>query len=235
MYLFDDQFWGIKVMQFKRTTVISYSLLLVIVSSLMTVLFYHVFVFKSFSSESDNQTSPQKELTIAQAEKSPIKENNSIIEVMSYGCHYCAANEDNVREFVKKLPAGVVFESIHINTEKSGLSAFAPIFATLQEMGVEPAVRDSAYNAIIARGINLTDTTELDKWLVKNSIDAAEYKKARTSEAVKHRLDEMSAITDFYDITATPIFIINKRFVVAQDSSFSEFSKRMLNLLGKDK
>ena len=73
MYLFDDQFWGIKVMQFKRTTVISYSLLLVIVSSLMTVLFYHVFVFKSFSSDSDNQTSPQKELTIEQAEKSPIK------------------------------------------------------------------------------------------------------------------------------------------------------------------
>ncbi|MGO1238170.1 MAG: thiol:disulfide interchange protein DsbA/DsbL, partial [Hafnia alvei] len=54
-------------------------------------------------------------------------------------------------------------------------------------------------------------------------------------EAVKNRLDEMSAITDFYDITATPIFIINKRFVVAQDSSFPEFSKRMLNLLGKDK
>ena len=102
-------------------------------------------------------------------------------------------------------------------------------------MGVEPAVRDSAYNAIIARGINLTDAAELNKWLLKNSIDVAEYKKARASEAVKNRLDEMSAITDFYDITATPIFIINKRFVVAQDSSFPEFSKRMLNLLGKDK
>ncbi len=185
MYLFDDQFWGIKVMQFKRTTVISYSLLLVIVSSLMTVLFYHVFVFKSFSSESDNQTSPQKELTIAQAEKSPIRENNSIIEVMSYGCHYCAANEDNVREFVKKLPTGVVFESIHINTEKSGLSAFAPIFATLQEMGVEPTVRDSAYNAIIARGINLTDAAELNKWLLKNSIDVAEYKKREPVKPLK--------------------------------------------------
>ncbi|WP_421355670.1 DsbA family protein [Pseudocitrobacter faecalis] len=220
--------------RYKRISIIGYSLFLIIISSLMTVLCYHLFVFNTFKSD-DNQTLPFREISAAQVADSPITEENSIIEVMSYGCHYCAANEENLSNFAKGLPAGYKFKSIHIADDSNGLAAFASVFATLEEMGIEEKMRDSAYNAVITRGINISNEKALKDWLKKNNISLSDYKHANDSTAVKQRLQEMAEITKFYNINATPMFIINKRYVVAQDRDFPEFAQRMMQLLEKDK
>ncbi|MEB4673587.1 DsbA family protein [Enterobacteriaceae bacterium G50] len=220
--------------RYKRISIIGYSLLLIITSSLMTVLCYHLFVFNTFKSD-DNQTLPFREISAAQVANSPITEENSIIEVMSYGCHYCAANEENLSNFAKDLPTGYEFKSIHIADDDNGLAAFASVFATLEEMGIEEKMRDSAYNAVITRGINISNEKALEDWLKKNNISVSDYKHAHDSNAVKQRLQKMAEITKFYNINATPMFIINKRYVVAQDRDFPEFAQRMMQLLEKDK
>ncbi|WP_336221753.1 DsbA family protein [Citrobacter amalonaticus] len=220
--------------KFKRITIISYSLFLIVISSLMTVLCYHIFVFNTFAAD-DSKTQAFREVSAEQVANSPIKEDHSIIEVMSYACHYCAANEENLAEFSQSLPPGITFTSVHITSENNGLAAYAPIFATLEEMGIEKNVRDSAYNAIITRNIDLTDDNVLKKWLIKNNIDVTKFNTLRQSDAVKDRLSEMAAITAHYNINATPVFIINKRYVVAQDSEFPQFAQRMLQLLKEDK
>ncbi|ADF59943.1 Thiol:disulfide interchange protein DsbA [Enterobacter cloacae subsp. cloacae ATCC 13047] len=166
---------------------------------------------------------------------SPIKNDRSIIEVMSYGCHYCAANEENLAEFSRTLPPDSTFTSIHIADEDNGLAAYAPLFATLEAMGIEKQIRDSAYNAIITRNVDLTDEKKLNGWLVKNNIDVVKFNTFRLSKAVKERLSEMAAITAYYDINATPMFIINKRYVVAQDREFPAFAQRIRELLEEDK
>ncbi|MBE4854618.1 DsbA family protein [Enterobacter cloacae complex sp. P40RS] len=204
------------------------------VSALITVLYYHIFVFSSFAKD-DSQTQAFQEVSSEQLAKSPIKEPYGIIEVMSYGCHYCAANEDNLTEFSRALPQGSTFTAIHIAGDNNGLAVWAPVFATLEAMGVEKTVRESAYNAIITKNIDLTNEKNLDAWLVKNHIDVSKFKKLRYSKAVKDRLNEMTAITEHYNISATPMFIINKRYVVAQDSEFPTFAQRMLKLLKEDK
>lgn len=219
---------------FKRITIISYSLFLIVISSLMTVLFYHIFIFNTFATD-DTQTQAFREVSAEQIANSPIKEDRSIIEVMSYGCHYCAANEDNLAEFSRTLPPGSTFRVIHLASDRTSLAAYAPIFATLEEMGIEKNVRDSAYNAVITRNIDLTNKQALENWLTKNNIDTAKFAAARESNAVKDRIAEMAAITRHYDINATPMFIINKRYVVAQDSDFPQFAQRMLQLLKEDK
>ncbi|KNC95736.1 thiol:disulfide interchange protein DsbA/DsbL [Trabulsiella odontotermitis] len=216
--------------QFKRAGIISYSLFLIIVSALMTVLCYHLFVFNTFATD-DTQTQALREVSAEQVKNSPIKDDNSIIEVMSYGCHYCAANEENLTEFTRTLPPGAVFKTIHITSDTNGLAAYAPVFATLEEMGLEEKTRDSAYNAIITRNVNLADEQTLLTWLVKNNIDVKQFQATRQSDAVKARLANMAEITRHYDITATPMFIINKRYVVAQDRDFPDFAKRMQQLL----
>lgn len=205
--------------QFKRITIISYSLCLIVISSLMTVLCYHIFVFNTFATD-NSQTQSFREVSAEQIAQSPIKDVHSIIEVMSYGCHYCAANEENLAEFSRTLPPGSSFTAIHITSEDSGLAAYAPIFATLEEMGIEKNVRDSAYNAVITRNVDLTDEKALNAWLVKNNIDVDKFNTLRQSDAVKNRLSTMAAITAHYDINATPMFIINKRYVVAQTVNF---------------
>ncbi|CAO98060.1 Thiol:disulfide interchange protein DsbA [Erwinia tasmaniensis Et1/99] len=220
-------------MKFKPIAIVGYSLFLVVTSSLITVLYYHLFVFNTFAGD-NSQTQSLREVSREQVVSSPIKEDHSIIEVMSYGCHYCAANEEDLAKFSRSLPAGSVFKTIHIAGGGSGLAAYAPIFATLTEMGVEEQYRDSAYNAIIARNIDLNNENALVSWLKKNDIDVEKYQSVRQSDAVKQRIDDMADITRHYAINATPMFIINKRYVVAQDRDFPEFAQRMQKLLKKD-
>lgn len=218
--------------QFSRAGFIGYSLFLVVISALITVLFYHIFIFKSFSS-SGNAQATFIELSAEQVENGPIKDANSIIEVMSYGCHYCAVNEDNIARMVRTLPEGITFTAIHLTKDGSPLAAFAPIFATLEEMGIEKDKRDAIYNSVITRGVNLADNSVLEAWLVKNDISIDRYESVRQSEAVKHRLNTMAAITQYYNVNATPTFIVNKRYVMTQEGTFEEFARKMVNLIEK--
>lgn len=219
--------------RFKPITVILYTLSIIIASSLMTVLFYHIFVFNSFSNN-ENQDSSFIEFTNEQVQLSPIKEKNSIIEVLSYGCHYCAVNDENVSQFAKALPEDATFKVIHLSTNNGGgLAAYAPIFATLEEMGIESNFRTKLYNAVINNKIELTKADVLDNWLKEQGIDTAEYSNVSQSQAVKARLKDLTEITQYYQISGTPAFIINKRYVVYQDRNFPEFTTYMIELLGK--
>ena len=221
--------------RFKPITITLYTLFVIIASSLMTVLFYHIFVFNSFSNN-ENQDSSFIEFTDQQVQLSPIKEDNSIIEVLSYGCHYCAVNDENVNQFTKTLPEDVTFKVVHLNTGNgAGLAAYAPIFATLEEMGIESNFRTKLYNAVINNKIELTKTDILEKWLKEQGIDTAEYTNVSQSQAVQARLIHLADITQYYQISGTPAFIINKRYVVYQDRDFPEFTAYMIELLDKSK
>jgi thiol:disulfide interchange protein DsbA len=219
--------------QYGRATVIGYSLFLIVISALMTVLFYHIFIFQTFTSTSEEAEVKLIELSAEQVKNSPIKDANSIIEVMSYGCHFCAANEENVARMVNNLPEGVSFSAIHIVKEGNPLAAYAPVFATLEEMGIEKEKRDEIYNSVIARGVNLANDSVLEGWLVKNNISVDRYDAVRQSQAVKDRLNYMAAVSQYYNINATPMFIVNKRYVLVQDGTFPEFAQKMIQLLQK--
>lgn len=208
---------------------IIYTLFVALISSLSTVLFYHVFIFNTFSAATSHPPS-LREIAPDSVISSPIKKENTIIEVMSYGCHFCEKMEADIAEFAKELPSGGI-EVIHITADGKGLAAWAPLFATLQEMGIETRMRNQAYSAVISRNINLADENVLNSWLKENEIDVDEYHRVRSSEAVAQRLEYMASITRHYKINATPIFIINKKFVVAKDRPFAEFSQRMRQLL----
>ncbi|MBI6190398.1 thiol:disulfide interchange protein DsbA/DsbL [Providencia rettgeri] len=219
--------------RFKPITITLYTLFVIIASSLMTVLFYHIFVFNTFSND-DAQGSSFIEFNSEQVLLSPIKENNSIIEVLSYGCHYCAVNHDNVSQFEKTLPENVNFKVVHLAMDNNmGLAAYAPIFATLEEMGLESQLRQDLYTAVINDKLDLANKDVLNQWLKRHNIDSTQYLKTSESQAVQERLKNMLEISKFYQITGTPAFIINKRYVVYQDRDFADFTAYMLELLDK--
>ncbi|EPL9569288.1 DsbA family protein [Providencia rettgeri] len=220
-------------MHFKPITITIYTIFVAVISSLMTVLFYHIFIFNSFSNSNVDDSS-FVEFNTAQVLSSPIKEDNSIIEIFSYGCHYCALSHDNMAKFEKELPEGVTFKAIHLAMDNNlGLAAYAPIFATLEEMGVEAKLRQELYNSVINEKLDLTKKDILDTWLKQHDIDPVKYFEVSQSSAVKDRIKYMAEVTQYYQITGTPAFIINKRYVVYQDRDFPEFSAYMLELLEK--
>lgn len=209
---------------------IGYTLLVILISSLITTAYFHYFVLNQDAQESLFAVSN------SDIENSPIKDDKSIIEIFSYGCHYCAINEDNVTQLENRMPAGTRFIRLHISSDKTtGLGRFAPIFATLSVMGIEPQHRQSAYKAVLEDNIDLSDNSQLETWLKANDIDVAKYQQVSQSAEVKALLAYMAAVTAHYKIDATPSFIVGKKWIALQDREFPTFSDHLLSLLEHDK
>ncbi|AGB83819.1 putative dithiol-disulfide isomerase involved in polyketide biosynthesis [Serratia sp. FGI94] len=210
---------------------IVYTLFIIVISSLITTAYIHYFVLGGQNDDIPALTSIGDE----RIKNSPIKEDNAIVEIFSYGCHYCASNEDNVKNLESQLPPGSKLVRLHIgNQQNSGLSAYAPLFATLSVMGLEEKYRESAYQAIIKERQDLSDPAQLGQWLLDNGIDRTDYRSASQSQETKDLLAYMTAVSEYHQVNATPSFIVNKKWLAQQDSDFPTFSKKLLSLLKND-
>lgn len=217
---------------FKRPLILFiYTLAVVIISSLVTTAYFHYFVL--------NQGIEQQALVAVNddaAKTSPIKDDNTIVEIFSYGCHYCAINEENIARLEARMPAGTKLIRLHINNaQMNGLASFSPLFATLTVMGIEPQYRESAYSAVIKEKIDLSNPENRDSWLAENGIDLEAYTQASQTAQVKELLSYMTAVSDHYKISATPTFIVNTKWLALQDRDFPEFADHLLSLLQHDK
>ncbi len=209
---------------------IGYTLVVIIISALITTAYYQYFVFAQDEQET------LFSLSDSEVANSPIKDDKTIIEIFSYGCHYCSINEENIANLEKRMPEGSRFVRLHISSDKtSGLGRFAPMFATLSVMGIESQHRQSAYKAVLEENIDLSDKAQLETWLKANGIDVAKYQQVSQSEEVKELLAYMKAVTAHYKVDATPTFIVGKKWIALQDREFSAFSDHLLSLLEHDK
>jgi len=220
-------------MRKKIIIVALYTVFIAIISALITTAYFHAFVLNQ------SEQIPQDSLTSLSTDKvtnSVIKDGQDIIEILSYGCHYCASNEDNVEQLEKRLPAGKKLVRLHISyDDQSGLGRYAAVFATLDVMGIEAKYRHSAYQAVNKDNIDLGDVSQLNAWLKKNNINEEVYNKTRQSAEVKQQLDYMTQITRDYNINVTPAFIVAKKWVAIQDREFPDFANQLLSLLNNDR
>ncbi|OWF69537.1 DsbA family protein [Yersinia alsatica] len=204
--------------------------MVILISSLITTAYFHYFVLNQDTQETLFSVSS------SDVENSPIKDDKSIIEIFSYGCHYCAINEENVAQLESRMPEGTRFIRLHISSDKtSGLGRFAPMFATLSVMGIESQHRASAYKAVLEDNIDFSDNSKLEAWLKANGIDVAKYQQVRQSAEVKELVAYMTAVTAHYKVDATPTFIVGKKWIALQDREFPAFSDHLLSLLEHDK
>ncbi|WP_410515752.1 DsbA family protein [Pantoea allii] len=209
--------------------VLAYTVFVAVISAVITTAWFHIFVLNQTSSAEQQVLTS---LYTEKLDKSPIADGDDIIEIFSYGCHYCEINEKNVDELEKRMPPGKKLVRLHLSLDsQAGLARYAPVFATLEVMGIEEAHRQSAYDAVMKDKIDLSDATQRDAWLEKNKINVAEYHKVSQSADVKARLDYMTRVSQYYDINATPTFIVAKKWMAIQDRDFPAFSDKLLSIL----
>ncbi|HFV6363257.1 TPA: thiol:disulfide interchange protein DsbA/DsbL, partial [Escherichia coli] len=135
---------------------------IIITSILLTVGFYHVFVFKTFLQPQIENKPIEMSFSDEQLINGPIKDKKSVIKVISYGCKYCASTDADEKQLIKMLPSDVNYEVIHVNFS-GPLQEMAKIFATLQVMGNEERFRPALYNAIINQKKELNNNKELNQ------------------------------------------------------------------------
>ncbi|MDV5142314.1 DsbA family protein [Chimaeribacter arupi] len=205
---------------------LAYTLLVIGISSWCTTMWIEKFVLSG----------GQQEMLVDKGEEgaanSPVRDENAIIEVFSYACHFCQQSSNDVQALEANMPAGKKVVYLHINDGSGNwLSGSARVFATLNVMGIEKQHRAALYDAVINQQLNTSDIQQFNAWLTKNGINVETYRQAEASAEVADALDYMKAVTAYYKINGTPAFIIGKRWVTYQDSEFGEFSKKMIGLL----
>lgn len=216
----------------KTVLLVAYTLVVIAVSSLITTAYFHRYVL-------NQNAGPEPERLMAVEESavlsSPIKEEGTIIEIMSYGCHYCALNEENVAKLEARLPAGKLIR-LHFNNESGvALAQYSSLFATLTVMGIEPQYRERIYKAVLTDKLNLGQSDIRDRWLKEQGIDRDAYEKVSRSREVKDLQNYMTQVASYYKIGATPAFIVNKKWIALQDGEFSVFADELLSLLQHDR
>ena len=70
--------------------------------------------------------------------------------------------------------------------------------------------------------------------LADNEVDGDEYHKVSQSAEVEGLLDYVTRVSQYYDINATPTFIVAKKWVAIQDRDFPSFSDKLLSILKND-
>ncbi|VTP66483.1 Uncharacterised protein [Serratia rubidaea] len=85
----------------KPLALIVYTLFIIVVSSLITTAYIHYFVM---GAHSDDDVPALTFISDEQIKNSPLTDENTIVEIFSYGCHYCAVNENNVKDLEAQLP-----------------------------------------------------------------------------------------------------------------------------------
>ena len=207
------------------------SLLSIVLSVVATIGYYHIVVFKSFSGQKID--SLDKTLNQEKVDFSPIKEERSIIKVLSYACRYCALSEVDDLNLKKKLPDDITFESIYFSGENY-LGRDIRLFATLKAMGVEEDFRKSAYYSVILENKDLNNEKVLQEWLDKNNINRNEFEIMSKSQKVEDMIQEMKDIVKYYSLQATPIYIVNKKHVVSKDADFDVFYQKIINMVNEN-
>ena len=195
---------------------------IIITSILLTVGFYHIFVFKAFLQPQIENKSIEMTFRDDQLTNAPIKDKKSVIKVISYGCKYCASTDADEKQLIKMLPSDVNYEVIHV-TFSGPLQKMARIFATLQVMGEEERFRTSLYNTVINQKKDLSNNKVLNQWLEENGISVTEYHKISEGEEVERKLKRMAIISDFYDIPATPVYIVGGKHIIEKKESVTAF------------
>lgn len=201
-----------------------YTLLIIAASAVVTTFYIFHVVLSTPDIEVlrrvDNDTTAQMELT----------SSKSIIEVFSYGCHYCQKAEPDLLAFEKTLPASAKLIRVHIG-QSDGLGRYAPLYATLTVMGLESKLRQAAFKAVLEDNLDLSDVTVRNQWLARQGVDVAAYEKAEKSARTQSLLALSQQVTDLYAIQATPTYIVGKNWVVLTDRAWPAMGEQLKSLL----
>lgn len=217
-----------------RTALFIYSAALILISIAITLAAIR-FLAPGDSAAKSEEFKDLTELTANEAAASPVKDDDTVIEIFAYSCHYCALNENNIDELAKRMPAGKKLVQLHLSAPGAAFSRTDSLFATLTVMGIEKQYREKIYRAINDDLIDLGNPAVRDMWLRQNNIDLALFTKVAASEQVKTLLDYMAKISIFYKVRATPTFIVNKKWIALQDRKYPAFSNHILSLVENDR
>lgn len=145
-----------------------------------------------------------------------------VLEFFGYGCIHCANLEPALETWAKRQPADVRLKRIPAGFNSSGVDDI-PIFYTLEAMGQVDRLHKKLFEAIFNDRVMIAHKPTMLKWLEKQGVDPAQYESVERSFSVQSKIMRGKGLAGQYKITATPMMVVNGRYIVQQVGGTSIF------------
>ena len=133
-----------------------------------------------------------------------------VVEFFWYGCPHCYSLEPVLQDWVKKLPADVVFRKEHVAFPQA--VKHQQMFYTLRALGAESTATVKVFEAIHKeRKLLLTASDQAD-FAASLGIDKKKYTDTLASFTVQTVLKKSSNLSDAYKVDSVPVLTINGKF-----------------------
>ena len=133
-----------------------------------------------------------------------------VVEFFWFGCQHCYSLEPVLQDWVKKLPADVVFRKEHVAFPQA--VKHQQMFYTLRALGAESTATVKVFEAIHKeRKLLLTASDQAD-FAASLGIDKKKYTDTLASFTVQTVLKKSSNLSDAYKVDSVPVLTINGKF-----------------------
>ncbi len=146
-----------------------------------------------------------------------------VIEFFWYGCPHCYSVEPLVEAWQKRLPKDVVFRREHVLwASRTDMEGHAKLFVTLRAMGLLEKHHRAVFDAIHRSKVELRQEAALLDWVVKQGIDRSKFEATYKSFGVNAQTARAKTLTQNYEVSGVPTFVINGKYVTSLSSAGGE-------------
>lgn len=137
-----------------------------------------------------------------------------VLEFFWYGCPHCNAFEPAVKEWVKRLPADVVFKKVHVALGPS----WAPhqqLYYTLDALGKSAALDDKVFAALHVEQVSLDKPERMADFVAKHGVDRKAFLDTYASFAVQTKMRKATQQAQAWGLDGVPALGVNGKYFTA--------------------
>lgn len=148
-----------------------------------------------------------------------------VIEFFWYSCPHCSAFEPVLSQWVKKLPADVVFKRVPIAFQNSYV-AQQQLFYALEDMGLLDTLHSRVFAAIHGERQNLVKPEAIAEWVGRQGVDKAKFLSHFNSFSTVTKASRARQLMTAYAVEGVPAMGVAGRFYT--DGSLAKSMDRAL-------
>ncbi|MDR0702245.1 MAG: thiol:disulfide interchange protein DsbA/DsbL [Azoarcus sp.] len=156
-------------------------------------------------------------ITLNPPVQTDVEDKIEVIEFFYYGCPHCREFDPLIQEWLKNLPADVVFTRVPVSwsnrdTRRQGE---ARLYYALQSVNRVDDLHEKVFTAIQDARMNPVNEDEVRGWAKKQGLDIKAFMDAYKSFGVQTRVQRAMQLAKSYKIDAVPTLAVGGRFVTS--------------------
>jgi thiol:disulfide interchange protein DsbA len=149
---------------------------------------------------------------------SPIPVNTGdkieVVEIFWYGCGHCYALEPELKKWLAKKPADVVFKRVPATFDTNpNWTPLAKTFFALAAVGEVERLHGEVFDAIHRDRVNLNNPRLQAQWMAGKTMASARFLKAYDSPEVADKVSQSMAYVAATGISGVPSLVVDGRYV----------------------